>query len=910
MPVRTNDVYGTYGSVPTAEPVDSTIPNPRLNVESNPNDFGAQIGGATQKLGGTLQNVAEQTNQYAIKLGDIYNQSSARDGVVSASQELSDAENEFKQNKGNNAVAAYKVFQQKAAGINEKYASSMPTNGAQLLFKNDFSHEVNGAIFRSGAYVADQAEQAQTASLNASMANNVNQFAMNANNPTRSGYLDKIQNDALQYAHHLGLDPDTADKLVSHNIGEAYSAAIKTNIESNPNLAKQLYDEGMNGSIPVNRDGQQISVPYLDAGHRSQISSEMGGEFRRQFGDQLQTSRMYASSGIDYNKDALAASAKNAGHSDDYINAEMIRLDQLMSKANVVNTRYGVEKSLDNAKSLASSGQPITDIPDPDKIKAAYPNEPDKARDVINEFHDQQHVAGFVAALPTTPISQIGAKLNEFKPKNTPVMSIADSIHQQESGGNVNPPANGVSTGSWQITPGTFSQYAKPGEDINNPKDNEAVGRRIIDDLSTKFNGDPARIAVGYFSGPGNVAPAGSKTPWVHDTQDANGKSVSSYVSDVTGRMQGSDFADQSRLYNKVKTATTNYMKKLSDDPAGTITGTDQNLTKLMKKLSDDPPGTITGTDQNLTNLLNDGIKDQSKIGPYIDAVNARQELLGIPKSSRAVLPASIATSWVTNITSNPSAAPDALSSLEQKTGSHWPEVYHSLVTQGGLPSNYQAIAHLNDDPETKQDAYQLAKFMGDKDTKGKDVASLLGGAKKQTEIKTSITSDPSVAQLQESLARSGQSREQIQGTINSIESLAYAKTLYNRDPQAAQKAADAFTKKYNFMTAGNARVPTQYYDAVNANANDLLLNLEKNGATVPPIYNNATHGTVMKPENYYDWVKNSPTWVTSPNEDSLMLKDPQDGWVRDKSGKPISVPFNKPAPVNQIDTWGTDEGP
>lgn len=115
---------------------------------------------------------------------------------------------------------------------------------------------------------------------------------------------------------------------------------------------------------------------------------------------------------------------------------------------------------------------------------------------------------------------------------------VADAIHMQESGGRATS-ATSVdgAVGGWQITPDTFKRYAKLGEDINNPADNEAVGRRIIADLHGKTGGDPARIAVGYFSGEGNVAPPGSQTPWKEDRKDGNGKSVSSYVMDVLRRM-------------------------------------------------------------------------------------------------------------------------------------------------------------------------------------------------------------------------------------------------------------------------------------------------------------------------------------------------------------------------------------
>lgn len=855
-----------YNPTPTVEPTSGGSGATYGSVpEASPNAFGAQIGGAEQGFG-------EQVDKLRGRFQNIYAESTARDATTQTATQMADAESRFHQLKGNDAVAGLKPFQDEINTIAKNNGDGLSIN-ANEMYQRDSASLVNNAVFRAGAHAGEQADEAQKTSLNASIATNVNQFAMNATNPTGASYLKKIQDDALSYAHFMGVtDPNVADQMVSHNYGEAYAAAIKTNLQSNPDVAKQLWDQASNGVI-TKPDGS--TVPYLDATHRGQISSEMEGEFRRQFGEQLQTARMYAMSGVPYNKDAFAAAAKNAGFNEDYINAETTRLDQLGSKAGVVNTRYGVEKSLEDARAQAASGLPITNIPSPEAVKAAYPNEPQKANDVLNEFKDQQHIAGFVGALPTMPMSQIGQNLDKFKPTTAPVMSIADSIHQQESGGRIVVPGSGPSVGGWQITPATFQQYAKPGEDINNSKDNEAVGRRIIDDYTAKYNGDNARIATAYFSGPGNVAPIGSPTPWLRDTKDENGKSVSSYVADVTGRVQGSGFAEQSKLYGKMQTATANYLKNLSDDPAGVI----------------------SGTDPNLTNLLDAGTKDPTKIGPYIDAMNARQKLLEIPEANRAVLPTQIATQWASTITSNPTAAPDTISQLEQKTGSYWPQVYHSLVTQGNLPSSYQAIAHLNDDPGTKADAYQLAKWMGDDDAKNKDTSSLVGGAKSEADIKKNISSNPAVQDLMESLARSGQSRSQIEGTVNAINSLAFAKTLYNRDPDAAQHAVDAFTKKYQFMTSGNARVPSQYYDAVNMNAQGLLENLQSNGAVVPTIYNDAIHGTVMKPKNYYAWVQNSPTWVTSPTEDALWLKDPQDGWVRDKTGQPISVPFNKPAP-------------
>lgn len=129
---------------------------------------------------------------------------------------------------------------------------------------------------------------------------------------------------------------------------------------------------------------------------------------------------------------------------------------------------------------------------------------------------------------------------NDNGPASTPVPlpKFQQALLAQESGNNPNAPTSvDGAVGAQQITPAAFQTYAKPGESIVNNTDRQAVFERMTAEMYQKYNGDPARMAVAYFSGPGNVAPAGSTTPWIRDVSDGNGKSVSSYVSDVTGRL-------------------------------------------------------------------------------------------------------------------------------------------------------------------------------------------------------------------------------------------------------------------------------------------------------------------------------------------------------------------------------------
>jgi hypothetical protein len=142
-------------------------------------------------------------------------------------------------------------------------------------------------------------------------------------------------------------------------------------------------------------------------------------------------------------------------------------------------------------------------------------------------------MAGTAASLGTQSNGAIPVPNKPFS-----VQDISSAILKQESGNSDkvgNSSAGAVGPG--QIMPATFAQYARPGENINNPTDNRTVSERIINDLSAKYNGDPERVAVGYFSGPGNVAPLGSPTPWLQDKTDSDGTATSTYVEQVAKKL-------------------------------------------------------------------------------------------------------------------------------------------------------------------------------------------------------------------------------------------------------------------------------------------------------------------------------------------------------------------------------------
>jgi hypothetical protein len=164
---------------------------------------------------------------------------------------------------------------------------------------------------------------------------------------------------------------------------------------------------------------------------------------------------------------------------------------------------------------------------------------------------DNISVASFGSDVP----SRLRGGAPPTLPGSVSTDQIGAAIYGQESSSGKNTATSVTgATGGYQIEPGTFAQYVHTGENlkIDNAADNAVVGKRIISDLAQKFNNDPARIAVGYFSGPGNVSPPGSPTPWVTDKADATGKKTSSYVEDIMTRLgagpSATSYADEQSL--------------------------------------------------------------------------------------------------------------------------------------------------------------------------------------------------------------------------------------------------------------------------------------------------------------------------------------------------------------------------
>ncbi len=96
---------------------------------------------------------------------------------------------------------------------------------------------------------------------------------------------------------------------------------------------------------------------------------------------------------------------------------------------------------------------------------------------------------------------------------------------------------------------------------------------------------------------------------------------------------------------------------------------------------------------------------------------------------------------------------------------------------------------------------------------------------------------DPEVKNYVQSIQKSGASADQVQGIVNSVETLALAKRGAGEagdSASAASAAVKSFFGKFDYLPNGGARVPAKSFDAVTANAQATIDGLALDHIAVP----------------------------------------------------------------------------
>lgn len=121
-----------------------------------------------------------------------------------------------------------------------------------------------------------------------------------------------------------------------------------------------------------------------------------------------------------------------------------------------------------------------------------------------------------------------------YVPRNTTIQSLINALVGVESGGDTEAVSKQGARGSMQIMPGTFKDYAKPGESYDNDTDRRAAATRKIMADYKYYGGDTDKVLAAYIGGRGAVLADGTIRD---DIKDAEGTTPAAYVAKVNARM-------------------------------------------------------------------------------------------------------------------------------------------------------------------------------------------------------------------------------------------------------------------------------------------------------------------------------------------------------------------------------------
>jgi hypothetical protein len=336
-------------------------------------------------------------------------------------------------------------------------------------------------------------------------------------NVIRGGFNEALARyEATQVQHHFRQITDGTMATEQNN------AALRYNDDEAVFLSRARYGQ----AVEQRADLEGLTGPARDAFvtgkvsdfHKSVIASALSG-------DQVGRARKY----LDDNQKEIDAGDKIAIETklrevtkrieDETWDAVGHGIQQSENRVFSDPTKYQTER--ENQVALING---LSDVTEKHRIKM---------RNELDTRLSTARILGLAEQDPSGTAAMLRGKVSETPtaPGNQPdvISKLVGAIRKAEGSGSGAVSPQGA-TGSMQIMPATFKQYALPGESYSNEGDRvNAAIRKIRDDFQY-YGGDVAKTAAAYIGGRGAVLPDGTIRS---DVKDALGTTPAAYAQRV-----------------------------------------------------------------------------------------------------------------------------------------------------------------------------------------------------------------------------------------------------------------------------------------------------------------------------------------------------------------------------------------
>lgn len=355
--------------------------------QPSPAAFGVGIGDALQNAGDTATKIA-LTQQGKI------NETVSVNATSEYSKQLGHLENQFRTNKGLNAAAVLPHFQDQVQQLQDQFAAALPNPAARLMFLRDAKSYADRSLINMDIHAGAETDAANLGALQGRVQEAQSRVVRNA--LTVGGTtpdFTEITQAVAQIGHSQGWSQDQTDAYLQKQTGDAMHGIIQASIASaNPNgfnttgHAREIFEHAMGLKIPG------TDLPMLDGEHMAAIESTI----------------------------------QSKAYTDSIREATAQQKAQAASEKATAGIRWNVEQNVSNGMAMVQSGVAPPTMPSAAEIKAAYPNNPDRAAEMTQYTSDIQKSGALIARMPDMSPTEIAATTAQLKPDANDASTFAE----------------------------------------------------------------------------------------------------------------------------------------------------------------------------------------------------------------------------------------------------------------------------------------------------------------------------------------------------------------------------------------------------------------------------------------------------------------------------------------------------
>lgn len=200
-----------YSPVPDVQPEDRVAQPPRIQVYTNPDMFGANVGRAVEQLGGTIGKVGDEMFQRALAIQQIKNQAELDNLNSQFLTETAGIHANFSAQQGKNAVDGLPQYGTDLNAVRDRIQSQASNPTVARLFESTTRSQVARDLFNGAGHAGQQLKVYQNDTIKQGLDANAHSAGLSPFDD--DGFQKRVDTQvalAKDGAALLGLDPDDA----------------------------------------------------------------------------------------------------------------------------------------------------------------------------------------------------------------------------------------------------------------------------------------------------------------------------------------------------------------------------------------------------------------------------------------------------------------------------------------------------------------------------------------------------------------------------------------------------------------------------------------------------------------------------------------------------------------------------